>query len=973
MPGSSANIVSQSFTETEFFERRCDAASAMRYNELAQILNTADPASPSGAAYQQEQLHIIDYNDYNVSTLEDGIFASREWLTRPGNRDIAVRFLRGALKGWLYARDFPVETNRHIFSSNVHQHWMNNEVSKLIFPHWEDGFGVAPKDALQASADRAFRYGALRRPASVEDFYDDTIAIEAQAGYDGTPADATESIGSATGTVSSERNSNWAADRAKGILGSADFRGMDYVAPHMRFCRQSGQLSICIGERHQAQSDYLATDSGVGIALQALAAAALLCVLVVTLFLIGFRHQRNIIASSLPFCLIISLGAALFISSVFLSTGVAETARCHARVWLMCTGFVLMMGSFVIKVRRIDAIFNNRILAAVKLTNDVLYKQVAALLAVELVLLALFSGLSGYEVRVFNDLEDGNLFHTQCLLSSPDGGGSNGAGAALTALLFAFKGAILCYGIFLAYATRDVTSAYNESKFLAMSTYNLVFISLIVVPIVAFMELEVGAQLIVANIGIIVAVTFSFMMLFAPKIWQAYEGTLSFSAPSMGTTAEPRHGQQQQHHQRQGGAGAAGGANSPHASAFKAGAERYPASPQLQRGRSGGTLAQQQAQAQQQQGGASPPLAGGDPVAVADAQRRWAMGLKQLSRESLLSQLHMFRLQKAVVRAELASRGLSHAQVDEALDRADAGLGLGVGLRPLPPHVAVEAICGGSGNTTTALIGTATGSTATMPIAGSAGSAGSRGTTGGRPSVSSAAASQSLCTARCSPPPPPAMVGMGGRGPRNAHGQSDTSGVSLTPGLLTLAQLTQLRTRAPPQPAQAPSHFGGESLMSGGWGPEWSSTPTSGGNGPALLPTFSRGPSGVGAGAGAGAGVAAPAALSPRDVQLELQSLRAVSPQGAASGSVSPVAGSGAGAAAAAPQAHSQPSTPVVRSRIRLHIGDVHPMLAAVARPLQMQMHHSAAPTPTLSIAAAPDCNEAAASAAPSSSASPLL
>jgi hypothetical protein len=113
------------------------------------------------------------------------------------------------------------------------------------------------------------------------------------------------------------------------------------------------------------------------------------------------------------------------------------------------------MGSFVIKVRRIDAIFNNKILTAVKLTNDMLYKQVAGLLAVELLLLAVFSAVSGYQAESFNDPSDGERFHTQCRM---DQGSS--AGPAMVGLLFAYKIAILLYGILLAWQTRDVNSAY---------------------------------------------------------------------------------------------------------------------------------------------------------------------------------------------------------------------------------------------------------------------------------------------------------------------------------------------------------------------------------------------------------------------------------------------------------------------------------------------------------------------------------
>ena len=512
-PGSSANVIAQSFTETEFLAGRCDAAAATRYNELALVLEAVNPRT--GALYTEQELFVFDYLDYNISTFEDNLFASRAWLADPANRDIAVRFLRASTKGWLYQRDFPVQTNNAVFNGDVHQRWMGNEVSKLIFPGWEAGFGVAPDDVLQMSADRAFKYRALSSRALVSDFWRSDIALEAQRDYDSNQTAAT------LGAAGSGGLASWGADPELGILGSSDVLGLGYAGPEIRFCFNQGQLAICEGVRTQDPADYLAASSGAGRAVLALGALALLVVAAVTALLIAFRAQKNIVAASLPFCLIIALGAAIFISSVFLATGVAETARCHARVWMMCIGFVLMMGSFVIKVRRIDAIFNSKVLTATKLTNDVLFQQVAGLLAVEVLLLGLFSGLSGLQRVQWDDVLDGRKLHTACQMAHPTSGNT------VVGFLFAFKVLILLWAVHLSYATRNVTSAFNESRHLALSVYNLFFVSVVVVPVVAFMGLTVHNQLIVASIGIIAAVTLSFLLLFVPKVYHVCFSTLT--------------------------------------------------------------------------------------------------------------------------------------------------------------------------------------------------------------------------------------------------------------------------------------------------------------------------------------------------------------------------------------------------------------------------------------------------------------
>jgi NitT/TauT family transport system substrate-binding protein len=84
----------------EFLNRNCFSAAAMRYNEWASVLETVDPTT--GQLYQESQFHEISFEAEGVASLEDGIIVSNDWLAQPGNRDIAVRFLRATFKGWMF-------------------------------------------------------------------------------------------------------------------------------------------------------------------------------------------------------------------------------------------------------------------------------------------------------------------------------------------------------------------------------------------------------------------------------------------------------------------------------------------------------------------------------------------------------------------------------------------------------------------------------------------------------------------------------------------------------------------------------------------------------------------------------------------------------------------------------------------------------------------------------------------------------
>ena len=71
--------------------------------------------------------------------LQDAIFARKSWLEKDANRDVAVRFVRASLKGWIYCRDHPDDCVQYTTDAGSqlgagHQKWMMNEVNALVWP-----------------------------------------------------------------------------------------------------------------------------------------------------------------------------------------------------------------------------------------------------------------------------------------------------------------------------------------------------------------------------------------------------------------------------------------------------------------------------------------------------------------------------------------------------------------------------------------------------------------------------------------------------------------------------------------------------------------------------------------------------------------------------------------------------------------------------------------------------------------------
>ena len=143
-PESDVEIVQQPFDMSLLLNREIEAAQAMTYNEYAQVLESENPET--NELYQPEDLNVIDFNDVGTAMLQDAIWADESWLAEEGNEDVAERFVRASLRGWIYCRDNFDECVQIVLDNGPtlgegHMRWQLNEINKLIWPS-PDGIGV---------------------------------------------------------------------------------------------------------------------------------------------------------------------------------------------------------------------------------------------------------------------------------------------------------------------------------------------------------------------------------------------------------------------------------------------------------------------------------------------------------------------------------------------------------------------------------------------------------------------------------------------------------------------------------------------------------------------------------------------------------------------------------------------------------------------------------------------------------------
>ena len=110
-------------------DRTADCITTMRYDQYGQLLD---------AGLKPDELVVFDYQDQGVATLEDGLYVLASVLKDPDHVATLGGFLHQTMRGWLWARDNPVEAARIVLEYDTdhrlteqRQVRMMEEINKL--------------------------------------------------------------------------------------------------------------------------------------------------------------------------------------------------------------------------------------------------------------------------------------------------------------------------------------------------------------------------------------------------------------------------------------------------------------------------------------------------------------------------------------------------------------------------------------------------------------------------------------------------------------------------------------------------------------------------------------------------------------------------------------------------------------------------------------------------------------------------
>ena len=162
-------IVNQPFDMNLFLNRQVDAAAAMTYNELAQVLEQKNPKT--GKLYTMKDLNVIKMEDGSkgagTSMLEDNVFVRDDWIKDKKHQATAKKFLIASFKGWIYCRDHWKDCVNIVLKNGPalprgHQTWQMNEINALIWPS-RLGIGVMDPRAFNRTAKIAKQFKVIKK------------------------------------------------------------------------------------------------------------------------------------------------------------------------------------------------------------------------------------------------------------------------------------------------------------------------------------------------------------------------------------------------------------------------------------------------------------------------------------------------------------------------------------------------------------------------------------------------------------------------------------------------------------------------------------------------------------------------------------------------------------------------------------------------------------------------------------------
>ena len=181
--------------------------------------------------------------------------------------------------------------------------------------------------------------------------------------------------------------------------------------------------------------------------------------------------QTKVVKVAQPvFCVSVAVAAAVVSLSNIVMVGPNTDLTCLLRPWLLNVFFDVMFGSLFPKTFLVYKIFGNKTLSKLKISTKDIIKTHGSIIMIDVALLAMGCFTSGMkQVEIENELSTYWTYTTQeCQAADTWAFGTT-----------FFKVLMVLGGVYLNYVTRNVPDKFAESKWIALSIYQVFVLGLV--------------------------------------------------------------------------------------------------------------------------------------------------------------------------------------------------------------------------------------------------------------------------------------------------------------------------------------------------------------------------------------------------------------------------------------------------------------------------------------------------------------
>lgn len=259
--------------------------------------------------------------------------------------------------------------------------------------------------------------------------------------------------------------------------------------------------------------------SGIGIGSYIISGIGFL-VTVVVIVLTLMNRQVQIIKRSQPiFVYVFLIGAACLNLTVIVYIGPNNDVNCTLRPWILNISSTVMFAPLIMKLHRVDVLFNNPKLRKIKVSDFQVIIQVLALLLVDIIILLLWTFFSS-ESQLGSIITSTTYIGVK--LPIDDVLCNSGINHTFEIIMLIYKSCLLCFGVYKAVTTWKIPSDISEAKYFAVAIYNIAVIGGLCYFLGDFLKttsVEIGVFL--QCLGMFVSATLAVVVIMAFKLLTA--------------------------------------------------------------------------------------------------------------------------------------------------------------------------------------------------------------------------------------------------------------------------------------------------------------------------------------------------------------------------------------------------------------------------------------------------------------------